>query len=107
MDATLVGGMTGVLGALVGGSATIAAAWITQRTSSRRELVRTELQKRETLYGEFINECLRLAKRQAPYGMNAINIIANRGIGVVSVHRYRGAGRQKAGHRTSSRRNSD
>lgn len=70
MDATLVGGMTGVLGALVGGSATIAAAWITQRTSSRRELVRTELQKRETLYGEFINECSRLAIDALAHGLD-------------------------------------
>ena len=35
--------------------------WITQRTSSKRELVRMELRKRETLYGEFISECSRLA----------------------------------------------
>ena len=70
MDATLVGGMTGVLGALVGGSATIAAAWITQRTSSRRELVRMELQKRETLYGEFINECSRLAIDALAHGLD-------------------------------------
>ena len=70
MDVTLVSGMTGVLGALVGGSATIAAAWITQRTSSRRELVRMELQKRETLYGEFINECSRLAIDALAHGLD-------------------------------------
>jgi hypothetical protein len=70
MDATLVGGMTGVLGALVGGSATIAAAWVTQRTSSKRELVRMELQKRETLYGEFINECSRLAIDALAHGLD-------------------------------------
>jgi hypothetical protein len=70
MDVTLVSGMTGVLGALVGGSATIAAAWVTQRTSSKRELVRMELQKRETLYGEFINECSRLAIDALAHGLD-------------------------------------
>ena len=60
MDVTLDSGMAAVLGSLVGGSATMAAAWITQRTSSRRELVRMELQKRETLYGEFITEAVPL-----------------------------------------------
>jgi len=53
--------MAAVLGSLVGGSATIATTWITQRTSTKRELIRQELRKRETLYGEFITECSRLA----------------------------------------------
>ncbi len=70
MDVTLLSGMTGVLGSLVGGSATITAAWITQRTSSRRELVRMELNKRETLYGEFINECSRLAIDAPAHGLD-------------------------------------
>ena len=70
MDATLDSGMAAVLGSLVGGSATIAAGWITQRTSSRRELLRMELQKRETLYGEFINECSRLAIDALAHGLD-------------------------------------
>ena len=60
MDPTLVGAMSGVLGSLVGGSATVATAWITQTTLNRRELTRVEVGKREALYGEFINECSRL-----------------------------------------------
>ena len=60
MDATIVGAMSGVLGSLVGGSATVATAWITQKTLNKRELVREEIRKRETLYGEFIGECARL-----------------------------------------------
>ena len=57
MDATILSGMAGVFGSLVGGSATVATAWITQRTLNRRELLAAETSKRETLYGEFINEC--------------------------------------------------
>jgi len=60
MDATLVGAMAGVLGSLVGGSATVATAWLTQATASRRELVQMEFRKREALYGEFIAECSKL-----------------------------------------------
>jgi hypothetical protein len=60
MDATLVGAMSGVLGSLVGGSATVATAWLTQRTASRRELVQLEFRNREALYGEFIAECSKL-----------------------------------------------
>jgi hypothetical protein len=52
--------MAGVLGSLVGGSATVATAWLTQTTASRRELVQMEFRKREALYGEFIAECSKL-----------------------------------------------
>src|SRR4029450_13148870 len=57
MDTTIVTAMAGVLGSPVGGSATVAATWVTQRTLSKRELIRTEIRRRETLYGEFISEC--------------------------------------------------
>jgi hypothetical protein len=60
MDMTAVSALSGVLGSLVGGSATIATAWITQKTGSRRELIRLEIKKREALYGEYISECARL-----------------------------------------------
>jgi hypothetical protein len=52
--------MAGVLGSLVGGSAAVATAWITQKTVSKRELIQEEIRKRETLYGEFIAECAKL-----------------------------------------------
>ena len=45
---------------LIGGSATVATAWVTQRTLNRRELIRAEIGNREALYGEFIGECSRL-----------------------------------------------
>ena len=60
MDSTVVGAMAGVLGSLVGGSATVATAWITQKTLTRRELNVADMRKREKLYGEFIGECARL-----------------------------------------------
>ena len=54
-------GTVTVLSSLViGGSATVASAWVTQKTLNKRELIRVEVGKRETLYGEFISECSRL-----------------------------------------------
>lgn len=60
MDSAFVTAMAGVLGSLVGGSATVATTWISQKTASRRELLQLELRKREALYGEFIGECAKL-----------------------------------------------
>jgi hypothetical protein len=44
----------------VGGSATVATSWVTQRTLSKRELVGAEIRTRESLYGEFIRACSKL-----------------------------------------------
>ena len=60
IDATIVAAMAGVMGSFVGASATVATAWITQRTLSKRDLFQAEMRKREALYGEFIGECARL-----------------------------------------------
>jgi hypothetical protein len=57
MDSNIVSAMAGVLGSLVGGSATVATAWVTQKTLSKRELVGAEIRCREALYGDFIREC--------------------------------------------------
>jgi hypothetical protein len=60
MDSAIVSATAGVLGSLVGGSAAVATAWITQKTVSQRELIQEDMHKRETLYGEFIAECAKL-----------------------------------------------
>ena len=57
MDTTIVTALAGIVGSLCGGGASVATAWVTQRTHSKREGIRNEVKKRETLYGEFINEC--------------------------------------------------
>ena len=59
MDSALITAMAGVFGSLVGGSATVATTWVTQRTLSKRELLRGEIRRRETIYGQFISECSR------------------------------------------------
>ena len=60
MDAPIIPVLSALVGSLIGGSATVATAWVTQRTVNKRELVRIEVGKREALYGEFIAECSRL-----------------------------------------------
>ena len=60
MDSALVSALAAVLGSLVGGSATAATAWITQKSLAKREMFLSELDKREALYGEFVGECSKL-----------------------------------------------
>ena len=57
MDTTIVSALAGIFGSLSGGSASVAPTWITQKTLNKRERMRAEVEKREALYGEFINEC--------------------------------------------------
>ena len=60
MDPAIVSAMAAVFGSLVGSSATVATAWVTQKTLSKRELISADIRQRETLYGEFIRECSKL-----------------------------------------------
>jgi hypothetical protein len=60
MDTNLIPAMAGVLGSLAGGSATVATAWVTQKTLTRRELNVRDMRQREKLYGDFIAECAKL-----------------------------------------------
>lgn len=69
MDISWIGALSGVMGALVGGSASIATAWLTQKSQSVRELVRDEVQKREALYGEYVGECARLLMDAFTHGL--------------------------------------
>ena len=48
------------VGTVMGASATVAIAWINQKTLNERELLREDFHTREPLYGEFISECARL-----------------------------------------------
>lgn len=60
MDNGVVPVVAGVFGSFVGAWATVATAWITQKTLHKRDLFQAEMRKREALYGEFIGECAKL-----------------------------------------------
>jgi hypothetical protein len=57
MDTSIVTALAGIVGSLCGGSASVATAWVTSKTRNKRERIRAEVNKREGLYAEFINEC--------------------------------------------------
>jgi hypothetical protein len=61
MDTGLVSALSAVLGSVVGGSASVVTAWVTQRTTARHQSIGAEIKKRESLYAEFISECSKLA----------------------------------------------
>jgi hypothetical protein len=48
MDPAIVGATAGVVGSLVGGSASILTAWITQRILNKHKLIRAKITKRRT-----------------------------------------------------------
>jgi len=60
METAVIGALAAILGSIVGGTASIATAWITQRFQSKREFARSESQKKEALYAEFIAESSKL-----------------------------------------------
>jgi len=60
VDPSIVSALSALLGSAVGGSATIAAAWLTQKTQSERERIRIDIRRREQLYAEFVAECSKL-----------------------------------------------
>jgi len=60
-DSTVVAATAAALGSLVGGVASIATTWITQRTQIIRAESEWKLRERESLYKDFITEASRLA----------------------------------------------
>jgi hypothetical protein len=61
MDTAVVSAASAILGSLVGGSASMLTAYVTQRTQARRTGIQAEMHKREVLYTDFIAECSKLA----------------------------------------------
>jgi hypothetical protein len=61
MDPSIISGLSAVLGSVVGGAASITTAWFTQRTQNKRESINAEIERRESLYTQFIAECSKLA----------------------------------------------
>ena len=60
MDTSVVTALAALGGSLVGGLTTFASTWLSQRYQDSRERVASEIMKRETLYGQFINEATRV-----------------------------------------------
>ena len=54
IDPTLLSPVSALLGALIGGGASIVAAIYTQRTQNRLQRVASEVAKREAIYADFV-----------------------------------------------------
>lgn len=61
MDTATIGALSAVMGSLVGGTATAATSWMSQRALNRSKHIKDEARRREALYGEFISESAKLA----------------------------------------------
>jgi hypothetical protein len=60
MDSSIITAMAAIGGSVVGALGTLMSAAVTQRHHDRRELLTTQLARRESLYADFISESARL-----------------------------------------------
>ena len=70
MDSGISNGLAAILGALVGGLASLASAWVSERTRHRRDLLQREITKRETSYSDFIQQASKLYVASATHNVN-------------------------------------
>jgi len=61
MEQSIITALSAVMGSLVGGASSIGTAWFTHRAQSKRELLNSDLRRREQIYTEFIVECSKLS----------------------------------------------
>ena len=60
MDGGMTSGMAAVMGAFVGGLASLTSTWVGERSRHRRDLLQREISRRETAYSDFIEGASRL-----------------------------------------------
>ena len=69
MDGGISNGLAAIMGALVGGLASLASTWVSERTRHRRDTLQREISKRETTYSEFIQHASRLYVESATHNL--------------------------------------
>ena len=70
MTGELSNGIAAIMGALVGGLASLASTWVSERTRHRRDLIQREITKRETTYSDFIDHASKLYVISATHNLN-------------------------------------
>jgi hypothetical protein len=60
MDGGVTSGMAAVMGAFVGGLASLTSTWVGERSRHRRDLLQREIARRETAYSDFIERASKL-----------------------------------------------
>jgi hypothetical protein len=69
MDIGVSPGVAAIMGALVGGLASLASTWVSERTRHRRDLIQREITKRETTYSDFIDHASKLYVTSATHNL--------------------------------------
>jgi hypothetical protein len=70
MTGEISNGLAAILGALVGGLASLASTWVSERTRHKRDLLQREITKRETTYSDFIDHASKLYVMSATHNLN-------------------------------------
>ena len=85
MEAAYVSALAALAGSAIGGLTTFATSWTTQQAQSRAQRVANEKEKREALFGKFLDEAAKLyadamqnKREDAPALMIGIYALTNR-----------------------------
>ena len=85
MEAAYVSALAALAGSAIGGLTTFATSWTTQQAQSRAQRVANEKEKREALFGKFLDEAAKLyadamqnKREDAPAVMIGIYALTNR-----------------------------
>lgn len=70
MSGEISNGLAAIMGALVGGLASLASTWVSERTRHKRDLLQREITKRETSYSDFIQQASKLYVASATHNVN-------------------------------------
>lgn len=70
MDGGISNGVAAIMGALVGGLASLTSTWVSERTRHKRDLLQREITKRESTYSEFIDHASKLYVTSATHNLN-------------------------------------
>lgn len=69
MNGEVTSGLAAIMGALVGGLASLTSTWLGERSRQRRDLLQREIVKRETVYSLFIEEASKLFVASATHNV--------------------------------------
>lgn len=70
MDGGISNGLAAIMGALVGGLASLTSTWVSERTRHKRDLLQREITKRESTYSEFIDHASKLYVTSATHNLD-------------------------------------
>ena len=69
MNGEISNGLAAIMGALVGGLASLASTWVSERSRHKRDLLQREITKRETTYSDFIDHASKLYVTSATHNV--------------------------------------